>query len=375
MTKSVSGERFTVTYILSGEKTDALAAAAAEDICIEQTVEFPPELIKDNFIRENIFGRIESFSEIEDKKFRADISFAVETLASELTQFMNVMFGNISLKPGILISDITLPPQFSMQFKGPRFGVEGVRNILDAHNRPLIASAVKPMGMSAAEFADLAYKLAYGGMDIIKDDHGLSNQKFSPYKERVKVCCDAVNEANAKTGGKTLYLPNITAPFNEIVERAYFAKECGAGGVLIAPALTGFDAMKYLADDNNFALPVMSHPAFIGPYLSGGFGFTHGALLGKMMRLAGADIVVYPNFGGRFSFSKDECRDIINSCKCGFSHFTSIFPCPGGGMNFSNIPEMKSFYGNDVIYLMGGGLFKRSDDLTANCRELREIVI
>lgn len=373
MIKSVSGERFTVTYILSGEKEDALAAA--EDICIEQTVEFPPELIKDRFIRENIFGRVESFSEIEEMKFRADISFAVETSASELTQFLNVMFGNISLKPGIRISDIKLPAQFATQFKGPRYGVDGVRNILDAHNRPLISSAIKPMGMSVSEFAGLAYKFASGGMDIIKDDHGLSSQKFSPYKERVNTCCDAVNEANVKTGGKTLYFPNITAPFDEIIDRAYYAKECGAGGVLIAPALTGFDAMKHLADDDNFGLPVMSHPAFIGPFLSGTTGFTHGALLGKMMRLAGADIVVYPNFGGRFSFSIDECRDIIDNCKCGFSHFKSIFPCPGGGMNFSNIPEMKSFYGNDVIYLMGGGLFKRSDDLTANCRELREIVI
>ena len=373
MTISVSGERFTVTYILSGEKTDALAAA--EDICIEQTVEFPPELIKDRFIREHIFGRVESFTEIEEMQFRAEISFAVETSASELTQLMNVMFGNISLKPGIRISDVILPPQFASQFKGPRFGIGGIRNILNANNRPLISSAIKPMGISTSEFAGLAYKFASGGMDIIKDDHGLSNQKFSLYKERIKACCDAVNEAIVNTGGKTLYFPNITAPFNEILERAFYAKECGAGGVLIAPALTGFDAMKYLAEDQNFGLPVMSHPAFIGSYLSGASGFTHGALLGKIMRLAGADIVVYPNFGGRFSFSQEECREITDCCKCEFSGFKSIFPCPGGGMNFSNIPEMKSFYGDDVIYLMGGGLFKRSDDITANCRELREIVV
>jgi len=373
MTKSVSGERFTLTYILSGERADALAAA--EDICIEQTVEFPPELIKDQFIRDNIFGRVESFSEIEDKKFRAEISFAVETSASELTQLLNVMLGNISLKPGIRISDINLPSRFAAQFKGPRFGIIRLREMLNVHNRPLISSAIKPMGLSTAEFADLAYRFALGGMDIIKDDHGLSNQNFSIYKERVKACCDSVKKAEEETGGRTLYFPNITAPFNEIIERAYYAKECGAGGVLIAPALTGFDAMKFIAEDESIGLPVMSHPAFIGSFLSGTSGFAHGALLGKMMRLAGADIVVYPNFGGRFSFSKDECNDIISFCISEFSHFKSIFPCPGGGMNFSNIPEMKSFYGNDVIYLMGGGLFKRSDDLVANCRELKSIVV
>ncbi|HOP63415.1 MAG TPA: RuBisCO large subunit C-terminal-like domain-containing protein [Spirochaetota bacterium] len=373
MTKTVSGERFTVTYILSGGRDDALAAA--EDICIEQTVEFPPELIKDDFIRGNIFGRVETFSETDENTFSAEISFAVETSASEVTQLFNVMLGNISLKPGIKIRDISLPTRFASQFKGPGFGVNGLRDILNAHNRPLISSAIKPMGLSSSDFADLAYRFAIGGMDIIKDDHGLSDQKFSPFMERVKMCCDAVNRANSETGGKTLYFPNITAPCREVIDRAYFAKGLGAGGVLISPALTGFDVMKHLADDENFGLPVMSHPAFIGSYLSGSAGFTHGALLGKIMRLCGADIVVYPNFGGRFSFSKDECLDIVDKCRSEFSGFKTIFPCPGGGMNFSNIPEMKSFYGDDVIYLMGGGLFRRSDDLVANCRELRSMVL
>lgn len=372
MQKSVSGERFTVTYILSGSRSDALAAA--EDICIEQTVEFPQELITDSFIRENIFGRVESFHESGENRFTAEISFAVETSASELTQLLNVMFGNISLKPGIRISDIDIPSCFAPQFAGPRFGVSGIREMLGVHNRPLISSAIKPMGMSTPEFADLAYRFALGGMDLIKDDHGLSGQKFSIYSERVKACSDAVKMANDETGGMTLYFPNITAPFGEVMDRAYYARECGAGGVLISPALTGYDAMNHLACDKNFGLPVMSHPAFIGPYLSGSSGFTHGALLGKMMRLAGADIVVYPNFGGRFSFSKDECLDIVENCRSEFSHFRNIFPCPGGGMNFSNIPEMKSFYGNDVIYLMGGGLFRRSSDLVANCRELLGMV-
>ena len=372
MERTVSGERFTVTYRLSGSETDALAAA--KDICIEQTVEFPEDLVTDNFIRENIFGRIESFTSAGDGRFRAIISFAVETSASEFTQFLNVIFGNISLKPGIVIEDIKLPHEFEKIFSGPRFGVSGVRDLLKVYERPLIASAIKPMGMTTRQFAALASEFTRGGIDIIKDDHGLSDQPFSNFRERAASCALAVREKNSKCGGRTLYFPNITAPSAEITDRAYFAKEQGAGGVLISPAITGFDVMKQLANDKNFGLPVMSHPAFIGPYISGASGFTHGALLGKLMRMAGADIVVYPNFGGRFSFTKDECADIVNECRSEFGHIKSILPAPGGGMNFKNIPEMTSFYGADVIYLMGGGLFKRSSDLAANCRELLQLV-
>lgn len=368
MERKISGERFIVAYRLSGKESDALAAA--KDICIEQTVEFPEDLISDSFIRDNIFGRVESFAEIKEDLFMAEISFAVETTAFEFTQFLNVIFGNISLKPGIIIEDIILPDSFSKYFNGPRYGVAGLRKILDVYDRPLIASAIKPMGMTSLQFAELAAMFAKGGIDIIKDDHGLSSQPFSVFRERVRACSDAVNSVNALT----LYFPNITAPFSEVIDRAYYAKEQGAGGVLISPAITGFDCMKHLADDEDFGLPVMSHPAFIGSYLSGGTGFTHGALLGTLMRLAGADVVVYPNFGGRFSFSKDECRDIADKCRSDLKHIKTVFPSPGGGMNFSNIPEMTEFYGNDVMYLMGGGLFKRSPDLIENCRELKRLV-
>jgi len=369
MERKISGERFTVSYRLSGNESDALAAA--KDICIEQTVEFPEELISDSFIRDNIFGRIETFKGINENIFSAEISFAVETTSFEFTQFLNVIFGNISLKPGIIIENISFPDSYMNDFKGPRFGVSGLRKMLNLSDRPMIASAIKPMGMTSTKFAELAVLFAKGGIDVIKDDHGLSSQPFSTFRERVRACSDAVNSADE---GKTLYFPNITAPFSEVIDRAYYAKEHGAGGVLISPAITGFDCMKHLADDENFGLPVMSHPAFIGSYLSGGSGFTHGALLGTLMRLAGADIVVYPNFGGRFSFSKDECRDIADKCRNDLGHIKTVFPSPGGGMNFSNIPEMTKFYGNDVMYLMGGGLFKRSPDLVENCRELKRLV-
>lgn len=369
MERKISGERFSVTYLLAGKEPDALAAA--KDICIEQTVEFPEELISDNFIRENIFGRIESFSRINDDLYKAEISFAEETTSFEFTQFLNVIFGNISLKPGIIIEDISIPESLAGYFKGPRFGITGIRTMLNVFNRPITASAIKPMGMTSAKFAELAGMFAKGGIDIIKDDHGLSNQPFSGFRERVRVCSDSVNSVNE---GKTLYFPNITAPFPEIIDRAYYAREKGAGGVVIAPAITGFDCIKYLSEDENFGLPVMSHPAFIGPYLSGRSGFTHGALLGTLMRFAGADIVVYPNFGGRFSFSKKECLDIADKCRCESGYMKSILPAPGGGMNFSNIPEMTSFYGNDVVYLMGGGLFKKSPDITGNCLELARLV-
>jgi ribulose-bisphosphate carboxylase large chain len=149
----------------------------------------------------------------------------------------------------------------------------------------------------------------------------------------------------------------------------------GCKALLISPALTGFDAIRMLRDDDELALPIIAHPAFIGSFLtSNENGFSHYALLGQMMRILGADVSIYPNFGGRFSFSKIECQSIVKGCTDKMLNLESIFPCPGGGMNFQNIPEMLSFYGKDVIYLMGGGLFRQGDDLVKSTKELKNII-
>jgi ribulose-bisphosphate carboxylase large chain len=92
------------------------------------------------------------------------------------------------------------------------------------------------------------------------------------------------------------------------------------------------------------------------------------------MRLNGADAVIFPNYGGRFSFSKDECAQVAAGCRDVFGGLKPILPGPGGGMTMQRIPEIKKFYGADAVFLMGGGLFSEGPDITANCKKFRELV-
>lgn len=365
-------ERFNVIYRIFGTKQEAYSKAL--DICLEQTVEFPGELVPEGVIKDNLIGRIEVFEEINENTFEADISYPVDAAAGELTQLLNVIFGNISIKPDIRVQNLKLSQRILEHFKGPRFGIEGLRKLLKVEKRPLLFTALKPMGLTNKELAELAYKFALGGIDIIKDDHGLSNQSFSPFEERVRLCSEAVSKANEKTGGKSIYMPNITAPAHKVLERANLAKQLGAGGLLIAPGLTGLDVMREIAEDDSIALPVISHPAFQGSYVLGKGGISHGVLFGELNRLAGADGTVYPNFGGRFSFSREECESIANSSKEELGNLKPIFPCPAGGMTLESIPESLKVYGNDVIFLIGGGLFKKGPDIVENCRYFKGLV-
>lgn len=368
----LSGERFSVVYKLSGNENEAYAKA--QDLCLEQTVEFPGELVPEGAIRDSIVGRIESFEKCDNSSYTAVVSYAVETSSNELTQLLNVIFGNSSIKPGIRVEKLKLSDTILKSFKGPRFGKSGIREYLGIKERPLLFTALKPMGLSSQDLAQLAYKFALGGIDIIKDDHGLSNQSFSPFEERVELCVKAVNKANSETGRKAIYVPNITAPFGEMIERASKAKELGAGGLLISPGLTGFDTMREISEDDSINLPIFSHPAFLGTYVMTEMGISHGALFGQIMRLAGADATIYPNFGGRFSFSREECESIAACCAEEMGTLKPIFPCPAGGMSLSSIPESLKVYGKDVIFLVGGGLFRHGPDLVENCAYFRRLV-
>lgn len=363
----MSGERFRVIYQIRGDEAAALEKARV--ICLEQTVEISAELVPDGLIRDWILGQIEQFAPAQPGVFQAQISYAAETSAFELPQLLNVIFGNTSIKAGIRVENLEFGPELLAKFSGPRFGIQGLRKILGVPEKPLICSALKPMGKLPRELADIAYAFAVGGIDVIKDDHGLTDQPFCPYNDRVKACAEAVARANRVTGRNCLYFPNITAPMQEVFPRARFARDAGAGGVLISPGLTGFDTMRALAEDDTLNLPIMSHPAFLGSLVtSAENGFAHAVLFGQLQRLAGADASVYPNYGGRFGFTRAECASISRSCRAPLGNYPPIFPAPGGGMTMEKVADMLTVYGNDVLFLMGGGLYGHSPDLAANTR-------
>lgn len=364
--------RFGVVYRLWG--TEKEAYEKAKDICFEQTVEFPEELIPEGIIRDNLVGRIEAFGVYDEYSYKALISYAVDGTAKELTQLLNMVFGNISIKPGIRVEKLELPMELLKYYKGPRFGKAGLRSLLKVEKRPLLFTALKPMGLTNKEFAELAYKFALGGIDIIKDDHGITNQEFSPFEERVALCAEAVAKANRDTGCNSIYMPNITAPFGEIKKRAKQAKELGAGGLLICPGLTGVDVMKEISEDDSIALPIITHPALQGSYVLSNNGLSHAVIFGQIARLAGADGTIYPNFGGRFSFTRDECISISSATDEVMGGLKPIFPCPAGGMSLQSIPESLKVYGNDVIFLIGGGLFKHGPDIIESIKYFRSLV-
>lgn len=364
--------RLRVTYAITAADEGA-ALERARAIALEQTVEIPADIIPAGFIADEIVGRIESLTAIDAHCWSVVLSYRGECAGAELPQWLNLVFGNSSMQRGLRVTAIEFDPLTLRTFPGPRFGVPGVRAHLKRPHGPLICSVIKPMGRDTEALAELAYQMALGGADIIKDDHGIANQRFAPYQERVARCVAAVARANRESGQTAVFAPNVTAPIDQIEARALFAANCGAGALMVLPGLVGFDALRWLSQHSRVRLPLLSHPAMLGSHVAAANGgFSHGLIFGTLQRFAGADIAIFPNVGGRFSFSAEECRAIGSACLDESIPQVPIFPSPGGGMTLSRVPDMRQMYGDEVVYLLGGSLLRFGNEMPAAIRALRD---
>lgn len=350
--------RFAVTYRLRAASR-AEAQARAEAIALEQTVEIPRDVVPPGPIEDEILGRVEEIGALAEGVWQTTLSYAPDSAGDEFTQFLNVVFGNSSIQAGIRVTGISLDETMAARFAGPRFGIDGLRRLCGRAQGGMIAPVLKPMGLGPADFASLAAGCVRGGADIVKEDHGLAGQPTAPFRARVEAVCKAVAKARSETGRRTLYFPNLSGPAERIEDNLRFLKDAGADGVLVMPGLFGFGLVHRIARDAGLDLPVMTHPSFLGPYvLAPDNGIDHGVMFGLIQRLAGADISVFPNVGGRFGFSGAECRQIAQACRTPDGPGLPMLPSPGGGMSVARAAEMQAMYGTDVVYLLGGSLLK-----------------
>jgi len=354
-------DRLEVDYrITSGDPKEVARA-----IAVEQTIEFPFDLAPE-WIQETVVGHIEAIS-----GEGATIAYHLGVTGGGITQLLNVLWGNVSLFPGVRVIGLRLPDSYLADFRGPRFGIAGLRELLDRPTGPLMCTAVKPMGTSPEGLGHMAATIASAGFHIIKDDHGLADQPWARWSERVQVIAEHINQANEQAGTNALYMPSLNVQADRILDAAHEAKAAGARALLVLPGVSGFDAMRMLADDDSLALPIMAHPSFLGSnVVNPDQGIGHGILFGTLMRVAGADISIFPNYGGRFSFSPAECAQIKDLCHAPLGKLKTSWPSPGGGMTLDRLGEITDFYGNDVALLVGGALHR--GDLAANSTAMVE---
>jgi ribulose-bisphosphate carboxylase large chain len=366
-------ERIHASYRIRCRATEI--ARFAHQIAYEQTVELPERLVSAFSVPEVGVGRVERIEADGDRaeQFIVGLSYSPHLSSNQLSQLLNLLYGNVSIFPNVRLLDVRLPGPLLDELGGPSHGIKGVRRLLGVYGRPLLATALKPRGASIDFLASLAQAFALGGGDIIKDDHNLVDDHADDFKRRVEACSQAVERANAQSGRRCVYFPHLSARLSDLPKYLDFVRDLGLQGILVCPMIVGMETMRACARDQG--LIVMAHPSMTGGYTEArNHGITRETLLGKLFRLAGADISIFPNFGGRFSFTRAQCLGISERLLEPLGNVTPAFPCPAGGMQYSDLAGMSKDYGEDAVFLVGASLLQHSENVVAGTRAFQHAI-
>ena len=234
--------------------------------------------------------------------------------------------------PGIAtikLIDIAFPHSFLRHFEGPKFGIQGLRDMLQVYDRPIFFGVVKPnIGLSPDDFAELAYQSWLGGLDIAKDDEMLSDVPWSPLRERAEKAGKARLKAEAVTGEKKIYLANITDEVDQLIDLHDIAVEQGANALMVNGMTTGLSAIRMLRKHTR--VPLVAHFDFIAPLTHISYFGVHTRVMTKLQRLAGFDVIIFPGFGARMKTPDNEVLQSVGECLKPWGHLKPALPVPAG---------------------------------------------
>ncbi|GMV58311.1 MAG: hypothetical protein AMXMBFR72_14190 [Betaproteobacteria bacterium] len=345
------------------------APRRARVLALEQSIEMPAEAVLDAGVLERVAARVERIEALADGSSLARIALAAESVGEEPGQLLNMLFGNSSLLPDVELVDVDVPEALAHRFGGPNLGIEGLRSLVGVIGRPLTCTALKPIGSTPGQLAALCRTFAAAGIDVIKDDHGWADQASAPFAQRVAACQAAVDEVNAaRNGTVTLYAPSLFGTCTQMLRQIELARARGVRIALIAPMVCGVATLNCLRREHpDFAF--IAHPS-----LAGVGRIAPAALLGRLFRLFGADAVIFPNHGGRFTYAREVCLAIAQASRAAWHGLKPALPVPAGGMSVERVPELKREYGDNCMLLIGGSLLAAREKLYERSREFVEAV-
>lgn len=119
----------------------------------------------------------------------------------------------------------------------------------------------------------------------------------------------------------------------------------------------GYDVLHELASDPDIQVPIMAHPSMAGAfYQAQHYGIAAPVLLGQLMRIAGADLVLFPSPYGSVTMPREENLAIRNELHSAKLDVKRSMPVPSAGIHPGLVPRILRDFGSDVVVNAGGGI-------------------
>jgi len=265
------------------------------------------------------------------------------------------IFGMKDLR-NLRLNDICFPEKLLRSFKGPKYGIRGIRKILKVWNRPLLGTIVKPkLGLRTEDHVKVAYNAWVGGCDAVKDDENLSSQSFNKFEKRLRQTVKAKERAEKETGEKKVYMINITAETEEMLRRAKLVEDFDNEYVMVDIITSGWSALQTLRNCD-FNLVLHAHRAGHAAFTKNSRHGISMKVIAKLARIVGLDQLHVGTVVGKMFEGKKEVLENCDALREKMWEFKPVMPVASGGLYQAHVPELVRIFGNDFVIQMGGGI-------------------
>ncbi|MBI4730046.1 MAG: ribulose 1,5-bisphosphate carboxylase [Acidobacteria bacterium] len=312
----------------------------------------------------------------ETRNWLIQVAFPEVNIGEQIPMLLTAVVGNISMGGKIKLVDVRFPRKYIAGFKGPKFGIDGVRERLGVYKRPILNNMIKPCtGYPVEVGVQLFREAALGGSDIVKDDELIADASFNSVADRVKAYMRVEKEVYEETGERTLYSVNISDGVPKVFENARRAIEMGANAIMINYLAVGLPVMQALAEDPAIDVPILAHMDVAGAfYMSPWHGISSHLMLGKLPRLAGADIVVIPAPYGKAPVIDDKFMSVARNLTFPLHGLKPTVPMASGGIAPSMVPQIMGDLGNDIVIAAGGSIHAHPGGPRAGAKAFRQAI-
>lgn len=330
---------------------------------------------------------------IDPKNNIVKIAYTEELFeADNLPQILSAIAGNIfgmKVLNHLRLLDISFPRNIVEKYRGPKYGINGIRNLTKIWDRPLLGTIVKPkVGLNETEHAKVCGEAWRGGLDIVKDDENLTSMKFNKFEERIVKTLKIRDKIENELGEKKIYMPNITAPLSTMKKRADFVLENGGEYVMLDIVTIGFSALQEIREyleDREVILHAhrAMHAAFTRNRKHGIAMLT----LAKLMRLIGMDQLHTGTIVGKMEGGRKEVVEInrviteqeikgndLSILDQRWHNINPVLPVASGGLSPLNVPELVKILGKDMVFQFGGGCHGHPDGTEMGARAIRQAI-
>ncbi|MGE4275332.1 MAG: RuBisCO large subunit C-terminal-like domain-containing protein [Candidatus Methanomethylophilaceae archaeon] len=357
--------------------TDLPMPTAAAAIATEQSTGTWTKL---STLKEDVFKKY-SGRVISIEGDRTSIAFSKDIFSIEnggVPQILSVIAGNLfGLEPlkGVRLEDVHFPRSILEQFPGPRFGIQGLRDILKRPEKPLVGTIVKPkVGLSPKDTANYIYEAGKGGLTNGKDDETLVDQVFCPIEDRTVAIAESLDRLREE-GHTMVHAINVSTSGHRIVELAEKVQGWGANQIMVDVLTCGFAAVQALREDPSIKVPIHVHRTMHAAITRDPLHGISMKPMVKLVRMCGGDGLHIGTFGvGKMKGLHHEELGNLDACVGDELPYKSMMPVCSGGLHAGMVEALVKIVGQDVQIQAGGGVSGHPDGVRGGAMSMSQAV-